>query len=124
MSLIDTVFAAIPASILGDWGQNLAYIKQTTATYNSSTGTVTSSNTNITIRAVISRANPEEFEGYYQTNDLKVVIGNAELGDYYPNIRDTIQYTEAGTTKTGRIIDVKTYRGDQPILHSLLVRPQ
>jgi len=52
------------------------------------------------------------------------VIGNAELGDYYPNIRDTIQYTEAGTTKTGRIIDVKTYRGDQPILHSLLVRPQ
>lgn len=124
MSLIDTVFAAIPASILGDWGQNLTYIKQTTATYNSTTGTVSSSNTNITIRAVISRANPEEFEGYYQTNDLKVVIGNAELGDYYPNIRDTIQYTEAGTTKTGRIIDIKTYRGDQPILHSLLVRPQ
>lgn len=124
MSLIDTVFAAIPASILGDWGQNLTYIKQTAATYNSTTGTVSSSNINITIRAVISRANPEEFEGYYQTNDLKVVIGNAELGDYYPNIRDTIQYTEAGTTKTGRIIDVKTYRGDQPILHSLLVRPQ
>lgn len=124
MSLIDTVFAAIPAPLLADWGYNLTYIKQTAASYNSTTGTLTNTNTNITVKGVITKANPEEFEGYYQTNDLKVIIGNAELGDYYPNIRDTVQYAEAGTTKTGRIISVKTYRGDQPIMHVLLVRPQ
>lgn len=124
MSLIDTVFAAIPAPLLADWGYNLTYIKQTASTYNSTTGTLTNTNTNVTVRGVITQANPQEFEGYYQTNDLKIIIGNTELGDYYPNIRDTLQYSESGTTKTGRIINVKTYRGDQPIMHVLLVRPQ
>lgn len=124
MSLIDTVFSSIPASVLGDWGQNLTYTKVGTSTYSATTGSVTSSTTNVTIRAVISQANPQEFEGDYQTNDLKIIIGHAELGDYYPNIRDTIQYTEAGTTKTARIIRVRTYRGDGPLLHTLLVRPQ
>lgn len=124
MSLIDTVFAAIPAPLLSDWGYNLTYVKQTASTYNSTTGTLTNTNSNITVRGVITQANPEEFEGFYQTNDLKIIIGNAELGNYYPNIRDTIQYTEAGATRTARIINVKTYRGDQPIMHVLLARPQ
>lgn len=124
MSLIDTVFAAIPAPLLSDWGYNLTYIKQTASTYNATTGSLTNTNTNITVRGVITQANPEEFEGFYQTNDLKIIIGNAELGNYYPNIRDTIQYTEAGTTRTARIINVKTYRGDSPIMHVLLARPQ
>lgn len=124
MSLIDTVFAAIPAPLLSDWGYNLTYVKQTASTYNSTTGTLTNTNSNITVRGVITQANPEEFEGFYQTNDLKIIIGNAELGNYYPNIRDTIQYIEAGTTRTARIINVKTYRGDSPIMHVLLARPQ
>lgn len=124
MSLIDTVFAAIPAPLLADWGYNLTYVKQTASTYNSTTGSLSNTNTNVTVRGVITQANPEEFEGFYQTNDLKIIIGNAELGNYYPNIRDTIQYTEAGTTRTARIINVKTYRGDSPIMHVLLARPQ
>jgi len=124
MSLIDTVFAAIPAPLLADWGYNFTYVKQTASTYNSTTGSLSNTNTNVTVRGVITQANPEEFEGFYQTNDLKIIIGNAELGNYYPNIRDTIQYTEAGTTRTARIINVKTYRGDSPIMHVLLARPQ
>lgn len=124
MSLIDTVFAGIPAPLLSDWGQNLTYVKAGTPTYNTTTGTVTASDTNVTVRAVITQANPEEFEGFYQTNDLKVIIGNAELGDYYPTIRDRIRYTEAGTTLEGRIISVRIIRGDKPVLHTLLVRPQ
>jgi len=36
----------------------------------------------------------------------------------------TTQYTEAGTTKVARIVDVKTQRGDSPILHTVLGRPQ
>jgi hypothetical protein len=55
---------------------------------------------------------------------MKILIGAAELGSYYPNVRDRIQYTQDSATKVGRIISVKTYRGDSPILHSLLVRPQ
>ena len=53
-----------------------------------------------------------------------MVIGNAELGDYYPNVRDRVRFTEAGETKEGRIIDVESFRGASAILHNLIVRPQ
>lgn len=125
MSLVDTTFAAIPAQLLGDWGQNVTYLKAATSpTYNTTTGEVSGADTSLTVRALIFQANPEEFEGTYQTNDLKAIIGNAELGAYVPSIRDRIQYTENGTTKTGRIIQCKTSRGENPIVHTILLRPQ
>jgi len=125
MSLVDDTFAAIPAQLLADWGQNVTYLKANAAsTYNTTTGIVSGADTSITVRALIVKANPEEFDADYQTNDLKVIIGNAELGAYTPSIRDRIQYTENSTTKTGRIINTKTARGANPILHTILLRPQ
>lgn len=125
MALIDTIFQPIPASLLADFGQNVTYIKAgTTETYNPATGAITSTETNITVRAYIGKIEPKEFEGFYQTTDLKFIIGTSELGTHYPTIRDRIQYTEAGVTKVGRIIDINTYRGDNPVLHTLIVRPQ
>ena len=125
MSLVDDTFAALPAQLLADWGQNVTYLKANTApTYNATTGTVSGADTSLTVRALIFSANPEEFESFYQTNDLKVIIGNAELGAYSPSIRDRIQYTENAATRTGRIISCKTSRGENPIVHTLLVRPQ
>jgi hypothetical protein len=101
------------------------YIKASTvSTYNTATGVLTNTDTRVTVRGIITQANPEEFEGFYQTNDLKVIIGHAELGNYYPTIKDRLEYTEAAATKVGRIIDCKTLRGDAPIYHTLLVRPQ
>jgi len=125
MSLVDSTFAAIPAQLLADWGQNVTYLKANTSpTYNATTGQVTGADTSLTVRALIFQANPEEFEGFYQTNDLKVIIGNAELEQYVPSIRDRIQYTENSVTKTGRIISCKTSRGENPIVHTILLRPQ
>ncbi len=125
MALIDTIFQPIPVSLLADFGQNVTYIKAgTTETYNPVTGSITSTETSTTVRAFIGKIEPKEFEGFYQTTDLKVIIGTSELGTYYPTIRDRIQYTEAGTTKVARIIDINTYRGDNPVLHTLIVRPQ
>lgn len=125
MSLVDTTFAALPAELLAAWGQNITYLKATTTpTYNPTTGEVTSTDTNVTVRALLSAANPEEFESLYQTNDIRVIIGNAELGAYTPSIRDRIQYVDNGNTKTGRIINCKTLRGENPVLHTILLRPQ
>ena len=59
-----------------------------------------------------------------ETTDLKVVIGANELGDYYPTEADRIQYPQAGSTKEGKIINIQTARGDKPIFHTLIVRPQ
>ena len=125
MSLVDSTFAGLPAPLLAQWGQNVTYLKANTSpTYNATTGEVSGADTSLTVRALIFQANPEEFEGFYQTNDLKVIIGNAELGKYVPSVRDRIQYTENSVTKTGRIISCKTARGENPILHTILLRPQ
>ena len=125
MGLIDTTFAPIPTSVLADWGQNITYIKTTTPrTYDPTTGIVSGADTTVTVKAVITRVSPRESEGLYQTTDLKVIIGASELGTYYPTEADRIQYQQAGTTREAKIIAITTYRGDNPVYHSLIVRPQ
>lgn len=125
MGLIDTIFAPIPTSLMDDWGQDITYIKTSTPrTYNPTTGSVTGADTTVTVKAVISRVNPRESEGLYQSTDLRVIIGTAELGTYYPTEADRIQYLQDGTTREAKIIAITTYRGDNPVLHTLIARPQ
>jgi len=125
MGLIDTTFAPLPTAILADWGQNITYIKTTTPrTYDPTTGTVTGADTNVTVKGVILRLNPRESEGLYQSTDVKVIIGNSELGTYYPTEADRIQYTQAGVTREAKIVNITSYRGDNPVMHVLIVRPQ
>ena len=125
MSLIDDTFAPIPATILNDWGETITYIKTATPrTYDPTTGTVTGADTPISVKAVITRVNPRESEGLYQTTDLKVIIGTAELGTYFPTEADRIQYTQAGVTREAKIISITSYRGTNPVLHTVIARPQ
>lgn len=125
MGLIDDTFGPIPETIMADWGQDITYIKTTTPrTYDPSTGVVSGADTNVTVRGIISRLTPRESEGLYQTTDVKILIGTKELGDYYPTEADRVQYAQAGATREAKIIDVLTYRGDKPVYHTLIVRPQ
>ena len=125
MAAIDNIFGAIPAQVLSQFGQDITYIKTTTPrTYNPTSGAVTGSDTNVTVKGIISVVNSNENEGVYQTSDLSVLIGAEELGNYYPTQADRIQYTQAGSTVQAKIISIRTYRGDEPIYHSLVVRPQ
>jgi hypothetical protein len=70
------------------------------------------------------RLNPRESEGLYQATDVKIIIGSSELGTYYPTEADRIQYTQAGVTREAKIVAITSYRGDNPVMHSLIVRPQ
>ena len=125
MAAIDDIFGNIPTQILGQFGQDITYVKTTTPrTYNPTTGAVTGSDTTVEVKAVISQVNSSENEGVYQTSDLSVLIGAEELGNYYPTQADRIQYTQAGSTVEAKIISIRTYRGDEPVYHSLVVRPQ
>jgi len=125
MAKIDDVFGNVPASILSTWGQTLTFVKTTTPrTYNPTTGDVTGSDTNVSVKGVITEINSSEDEGLYQTTDLKIVIGANELGDYYPTEADRVQYPQAGATREAKIIRIQTARGDKPIFHTLIVRPQ
>jgi len=125
MGRIDTTFAPIAGPLLRDWGQDITYVKTSTPrTYNPTTGAVSGADTTVTVRALIVRLNPRESEGLYQTTDIKVILGSDELGTYYPTEADRIRYLQDGTTREAKILNVTTYRGDNPVLHTLIARPQ
>ena len=123
MALID-VFGGIPKSILANWGR-VHYVKTTTPrTYDPTTGAVTGADTTVTVKALITSIDTTESEGLYQTTDIKVVFGADELGTYYPTQADRIQYSQAGETREAKILEVVSQRGDNPILHTIIARPQ
>lgn len=125
MGLIDTTFAPLPTAILADWGQDITYIKTSTPrTYNPTTGSVNGADISVTVKGVILRLTPRESEGLYQSTDVKVIIGSSELGTYYPTEADRIQYTQAGVTREAKLVNIATYRGDNPVMHVLIARPQ
>ena len=125
MSFIDNTFKSLTEQLLGTFGIDVTYIKTATSqTYNTTTGEVSGSDTNVSIKALISSVSGSTYEGTSQTTDLKVIFGNKELGTYYPKVKDSIQYAEDGVNKVGRIISINTSRGDNPILHTVIVRPQ
>ena len=125
MAAIDDIFGSIPAQVLSQFGQDITYIKTTTPrTYNPTTGAVTGSDTNVTVKGIISVINSNETDGILQGTSITVLIGAKELGDYYPTQADRIQYTQTSSTVEGKIISVRTYRGDKPVYDSLAVRRQ
>jgi len=125
MALIDDVFGSIPGQLMADWGSDITYVKTSTPrNYNPTTGAVNGADVEVTVRAVISSISSREQEGLYQTTDLSVLIGNEELGTYFPTEADRIRYPQAGVTREAKIIRVKSYRGDTPLFHQLIVRPQ
>ena len=125
MSQIDSTFAGIPAPILAKWGHDITYLKTSQSrTYDPNTGAVSGYDTPVTVKAVISRVNPREYEGLYQATDIKVIMGTEELGSYYPSELDRLQYQQDGVTREAKIISVTSYRGDNPILHTVIARPQ
>jgi hypothetical protein len=125
MSKIDTTFAAIPPALISDWGQTITYIKTATPrVYNPTTGEINGVDVNVSCKAVVSPVNSRESEGLYQSTDIKVIMSTTELGSYYPTEADRIRYTQNGATREAKIISINTYRGDNPILHTLIARPQ
>ena len=95
MALIDDVFGGVPAPLLNTWGYDMTYVKAaTTETYDPTTGTISGTETSVTVKGIIMKLDPKEFRGEFQTNDMKVVI------------------------------DVESFRGASAILHNLIVRPQ
>jgi len=125
MSFIDNTFKGLPKQLLDKFGIDVTYIKTATSqTYNTTTGEVSGSDTNIELKAIISNVSGSTYEGTSQTNDLKFIFGNDELGSYYPKVKDRIQYAADGVNKVARIISINTSRGDNPILHTVIAKPQ
>ena len=125
MSLVDSTFKSIPKALLDDWGQDITLVKTTTPrAYNPTTGAVTGADTSVALKGLISSVTSKESQGLYQTTDVKVIIGGDELGSYYPTEADRIQYSQDGVTREAKILNVESFRGEDPLLHTIIARPQ
>lgn len=127
MSLVDDVFGSLPGPLISEWGVDGAYIKtrDSERQYNPETGTFSGEivqGTRISVRLIPLRIRPEEVNGEVQLTDLKFLISGDVLGDYFPKVEDWISYTEAGVTRTAKVLQPLTHRGSFPILHSIIAR--
>ena len=75
MSFIDNTFQGLPKQLLDKFGIDVTYIKTATSqTYNTTTGEVSGSDTNIELKAIISSVSGSSYEGTSQTTDLKIIL--------------------------------------------------
>jgi len=125
MGRIDTTFGPLAPALLADWGQSITYVKTNTPrVYDPTTGSVNGADVQIPAKALISPVSSRESEGLYQSTDIKVIMSAKELGTYYPTEADRIRYTQDGTTREAKIVNIVSYRGDNPVLHTIIARPQ
>ena len=125
MSKVDTVFGPIPGPLIQEWGLPMVFVRNTgPGVYDPSTGDVTPVETRLNVVAVIAKVNPKEDGGVYQATDLKIMIDPGQLGGLDITTQDRWEYTEGSVTRTAKVVDVSTYRGDGPVFFVCLARPQ
>lgn len=123
MALVDDIFSSIPGPLITQFGVDATYIKaNSNPIYNPTTGTVSGAATEISIKIVISELKPEETQELYQQTDVKIIFAADALSGYYPQTTDSIRYLQNGVNRTAKIIGMYSYRGDSPIMHSVVAR--
>lgn len=134
MSLVDDVFGSLAGPLIDEWGIAAVYIKHNTSqVYSPATGTFNNATdpatgnpailtTRINVRVLPTRLTAEDIKGEVQSTDVKFLMAPDALGNYYPAVMDMIEYTQAGVTRTARIVNPDAIRGDFPVFHSIIAR--
>ena len=103
-------------SQLGDsLDTTIIYTRKSSASYNTSTGAVTTSDTSYTIKVPVEFIQSTEETGY-QENVARIFITPDLIGDSQPLLSDEITLTFSGSTRVAKITDVRTLRGGQEYL--------
>ena len=124
MSLVDDTFGPIPGPLIAKWGQPAVFVQQTGSTYDPVTGTVTPTQTRTNVQIVITRIDVEEVQGLYQASDVKVMIDPGQIGGAYVEVDDWFEVPTAGGTQVMKVIEPRTYRGENPVFFIIIARPQ
>ena len=125
MSRVDTVFGPIPGPMIQEWGLDATFVASGgSGTYDPTTGDITDSSTRTPVKVVITKINPEEYQGLYQATDVKIFIDPAQIANHYITTADSFEYQQDGTTVHAKVINPVTFRGDNPVLFACVARPQ
>ena len=116
---LDTALKQIAKQVVSQLGDSLdttiVYTRQASASYNTSTGAVTTSDTSYTIKVPVEFIQSSEETGF-QENIARVFITPDLIGDSQPLLSDEITLTFSGSTRVAKITDVRTLRGGQEYL--------
>ena len=116
---LDTALKTIAKQVVSQLGDSLdttiIYTRKSSASYNTSTGAVTTSDTSYTIKVPVEFIQSTEESGY-QENIARIFITPDLIGDSQPLLSDEITLTFSGSTRVAKITDVRTLRGGQEYL--------
>ena len=116
---LDTALKNIAKQVVSQLGNSLdttiIYTRKSSASYNTSTGAVTTSDTSYTIKVPVEFIQSSEETGF-QENVARIFITPDLIGDSQPLLSDEITLTFSGSTRVAKITDVRTLRGGQEYL--------
>ena len=116
---LDTALKNIAKQVVSQLGDSLdttiIYTRKSSASYNTSTGAVTTSDTSYTIKVPVEFIQSTEESGY-QENIARIFITPDLIGDSQPLLSDEITLTFSGSTRVAKITDVRTLPGGQEYL--------
>ena len=116
---LDALLKNVAKQVVSQLGDSLdttiVYTRQASASYNTSTGAVTTSDTSYTIKVPVEFIQSTEESGY-QENVARIFITPDLIGDSQPLLSDEITLTFSGSTRVAKITDVRTLRGGQEYL--------
>ena len=116
---LDSLLKNVAKQVVSQLGDlldtTIVYTRQASASYNTSTGAVTTSDTSYTIKVPVEFIQSTEETGY-QENVARIFITPDLIGDSQPLLSDEITLTFSGSTRVAKITDVRTLRGGQEYL--------
>ena len=122
---LDSLFKSVAKSVVADLGKSfdhtITYTRKASPTYNTSTGTLTTTDTAYSFDVPVEFVRAQEEEGR-EERQAKLFITPDLIGDSQPTFEDTITLKYAGSNRVTQIIDIQTFKGDQEYLFIVLVR--
>ena len=116
---LDSLLKNVAKQVVSQLGDSLdttiVYTRQASASYNTSTGAVTTSDTSYTIKVPVEVIQSTEESGY-QENVARIFITPDLIGDSQQLLSDELTLTFSGSTRVEKITDVRTLRGGQEYL--------
>ena len=122
---LDSLFKDVAKSVVAQLGDSfdhsITYTKKASPSYNTSTGTLTTTDVTYNIKVPISFVRSEE-EAAQEMREAKLYITPDQIGDNQADLDDEITLSFGGSNRVAQIVDIDTKKGGQVYLFIILVR--
>ena len=122
---LDSLFKDVAKQVVADLGKSfdhtITYTRKASPSYDTSTGALTTTDTDYSFDVPVEFVDAEEEEGR-EERKARLYITPDQIGDNQPTFEDTVTLDYAGSNRVAQITDIRTFKGNQEYLYQLLVR--